>query len=218
MTNEEWVLVYKMGNRRQKNDAIKAILSKNQGIIKAHTMRVRNWITEEKDFIQFITPTIINAIYKYDQKRGFRFMSFLTWEIKGAVSKFNKKVPLIKPQLNKKTKMNDYWIESSLNEPDYNEIEPITLLEALSEEKNPDAIVFANAILSRLSERDKYVLKAYFGIDNGEPKNLSQVGEAMGCTREFIRQIKDRTLKRLKKRIQMESIWNPVFKELLESR
>lgn len=52
--------------------------------------------------------------------------------------------------------------------------------------------------LSTLSEREAWVLRAYFGLGDEEPRTLEQIGEACGITRERVRQIKERALLRLR--------------------
>jgi DNA-directed RNA polymerase sigma subunit (sigma70/sigma32) len=43
---------------------------------------------------------------------------------------------------------------------------------------------------------------ALFGLDGGIPRTLKDVGDEMGITREMVRQIKERTLSKLKKQLQ----------------
>jgi len=48
--------------------------------------------------------------------------------------------------------------------------------------------------LSALPERERRVIELRFGLDDGQPRTLDQVGRALGLTRERIRQIEDTTL------------------------
>jgi RNA polymerase primary sigma factor len=41
-----------------------------------------------------------------------------------------------------------------------------------------------------------------FGLDDGAPKTLEEVGEHFGVTRERIRQIQDQALKRMRVKIE----------------
>jgi len=52
--------------------------------------------------------------------------------------------------------------------------------------------------LGTLPSRDKKILKLYFGLDDGKEHTLEEIGEMLGVTRERIRQLRDRALKKLK--------------------
>jgi RNA polymerase primary sigma factor len=54
------------------------------------------------------------------------------------------------------------------------------------------------AVLDLLSRRERTVLRLRFGLDDGRPRTLEEVGQAFGVTRERIRQIEARTLAKLK--------------------
>ncbi len=54
------------------------------------------------------------------------------------------------------------------------------------------------AVLSALPPRESSVLRLRFGLDDGRPRTLDQVGRVFGVTRERIRQIEARTLAQLK--------------------
>ena len=52
--------------------------------------------------------------------------------------------------------------------------------------------------LTTLPPRDAKVLKLYFGLDGGREHTLEEIGGMLGVTRERIRQLRDRALKRLR--------------------
>lgn len=55
-----------------------------------------------------------------------------------------------------------------------------------------------NEVLGTLSPREARVLRLRFGLDNGHPYTLEEVGKKFGLTRERIRQIEGRALRRLR--------------------
>jgi len=54
------------------------------------------------------------------------------------------------------------------------------------------------SVLHTLSEREKTVVQLRFGLIDGRPKTLEEVGRAFGVTRERIRQIESKTLSKLR--------------------
>jgi len=53
-------------------------------------------------------------------------------------------------------------------------------------------------VLGTLSPRETRILRLRFGLDNGTPYTLEEVGEKFGLTRERIRQIEGKALRRLR--------------------
>ena len=53
-------------------------------------------------------------------------------------------------------------------------------------------------VLSTLTEREQEILRLRVGFDNGRPMTLEEVGELYGLTRERIRQIESKALRKLK--------------------
>jgi RNA polymerase primary sigma factor len=52
--------------------------------------------------------------------------------------------------------------------------------------------------LDELSDREKAVVRLRFGLDDGQPRTLEEVGKEFGVTRERIRQIESKTLAKLR--------------------
>ena len=52
--------------------------------------------------------------------------------------------------------------------------------------------------LRTLPPRDAKVLRLYFGLDGGREHTLEEIGGMLGVTRERVRQLRDRALKRLR--------------------
>jgi RNA polymerase primary sigma factor len=53
------------------------------------------------------------------------------------------------------------------------------------------------AALATLAPRDAKVIRLYFGLDGGQEHTLEEIGAMLGVTRERVRQLRDRALKRL---------------------
>ncbi len=54
------------------------------------------------------------------------------------------------------------------------------------------------AVLGLLTHRERKVIELRFGLHDGHPRTLEEVGQAFGVTRERIRQIEAKTLAKLK--------------------
>ena len=60
---------------------------------------------------------------------------------------------------------------------------------------------FLAKLLAGLKPREAEVLRLRFGLDDGHARTLEEVGEQMGVTRERIRQIESKALRKLRGRI-----------------
>jgi RNA polymerase primary sigma factor len=54
------------------------------------------------------------------------------------------------------------------------------------------------SVLHTLDERSREVIRLRFGLDDGQPRTLEEVGKRFGVTRERIRQIESKTLSKLR--------------------
>jgi RNA polymerase primary sigma factor len=64
-------------------------------------------------------------------------------------------------------------------------------------------------LLAMLSEREQTVLELRYGLDGQHPRTLDEVGRRFNITRERIRQIENRSLKRLQMLAQAEKLDRP---------
>ncbi len=64
---------------------------------------------------------------------------------------------------------------------------------------NSDNVVHVYRMLDEMDEREASILKMRFGLDGEEPRTLKEIGEALGLTRERVRQLEHEALKRLNK-------------------
>ena len=55
-----------------------------------------------------------------------------------------------------------------------------------------------DSVLDTLSEREAGVVKMRFGLTDGQPKTLDEIGKVYGVTRERIRQIESKTMSKLR--------------------
>jgi RNA polymerase primary sigma factor len=55
-----------------------------------------------------------------------------------------------------------------------------------------------NRAISTLTPREKDIIRFYFGLDGEHPMTLEEIGERFDLTRERVRQIKEKAIRRLK--------------------
>ena len=81
-----------------------------------------------------------------------------------------------------------------------------TLSDFIEDKKAMDPADYANSqavkdtvnkLLKELPEREELILRMRFGLDDGRPRTLEEVGKACNVTRERIRQIESKALRRL---------------------
>ncbi|MGR3280148.1 sigma-70 family RNA polymerase sigma factor, partial [Acaryochloris marina NIES-2412] len=53
--------------------------------------------------------------------------------------------------------------------------------------------------LSLLDERQRFIISQRYGLEDGEPKTLDEIGQQLGVSRERIRQIINKAMKKLQK-------------------
>lgn len=55
------------------------------------------------------------------------------------------------------------------------------------------------AVLATLSEREASMVRLRFGLTDGQPRTLDQIGHIHGVTRERVRQIEAKTMAKLRR-------------------
>lgn len=187
---------------------------------------------------------LMKAAQRFDETRGFKFISYAVWWIRQAILQaLAEQARIVRLPVNKIGSINrinrafsrleqEYEREPSSQEiADMLEMAPDEVKEALktngrtvsmdapisSEEDNtmydvlqsndapsPDKNLINESLayeieraLSTLSPREAKVLKLYFGITMKHPFTLEEIGEELGLTRERVRQIKEKAIKRI---------------------
>ena len=67
--------------------------------------------------------------------------------------------------------------------------------DAIAGENLRDALI---DLISALTEKEALVMRLRFGLDDGDPKTLQAIGNALGVSRERIRQLEAKALRKLR--------------------
>jgi len=188
---------------------------------------------------------LIKAARRFDETRGFKFISYAVWWIRQtilqAISENSRLVRLplnVVGNLNKITKITSEFERDYEREPTNDEIEVLlqnenididsarqltentisidapvgndqtgTLQDILPSQEDNDPGLTLNQesfhleierALNSLDKREAYILRLYFGIDSDLPLNLEDIAERLHLTRERVRQIKEKALRKLR--------------------
>ena len=85
----------------------------------------------------------------------------------------------------------DFTFSDTLKDESVAETEKILMFESLKKE--------LERLFEVLSLRERKIIEMYFGMDGTPRMTLAEIGERMGLTRERIRQIKERALRKLRR-------------------
>ncbi|MCR5504124.1 MAG: sigma-70 family RNA polymerase sigma factor [Elusimicrobiaceae bacterium] len=145
--------------------------------------------------------------------------------MKELVSKLTKAANTIRQEYGREPDVQDYMKEMGINSPDKIKSilkimqDPLSLstpigddedtnLEDFIEDKNGPNPAASTAeflrkqevadVLAKLTEREAKIIKLRFGIDSGYPRTLEEVGKMFNVTRERVRQIEAKAIRRLR--------------------
>ena len=188
---------------------------------------------------------LIKAAKRFDETRGFKFISYAVWWIRqsilqalaeqsrivrlplnkiGSINKINKMYAFLEQEnerppsaeeIAKKLDMTVNDVKESMKNSGRHvsmdapliEGEDSNLYDVLNsgESPNPDRELIIeslrieiNRALETLTPREADVVKLYFGLGEHQPMTLEEIGETFDLTRERVRQIKEKAIRRLK--------------------
>ena len=196
---------------------------------------------------------LIRAAQRFDETRGFKFISYAVWWIRqsilqalaeqariirlplnriGALSKINKAAVTLEQKFEREPSTEELAALLEMTEDSVKEFmhvaprhisidapvstdEESSLLSLLEnqDEPDPDARLLKESLqeeiystLRMLSEKERTVLYYFFGINAFPEMSLEEIAYKMELTRERVRQIKEKAIKKLKNSSRTKSL------------
>ena len=198
---------------------------------------------------------LIKAAKRFDETRGFKFISYAVWWIRqsilqalaeqsrivrlplnrvGSLNRISKaysaleqryeREPSVKELADSLDMSSNEVVDTikisgrhiSLNAP-FSQEEENSLLDVLEDEseKKPDQGLITDSLkqeilrtLETLTKREGDVVCDYFGLRNGKALTLEEIGKKFKLTRERVRQIKEKAIRRLRQAKRSETLKN----------
>jgi RNA polymerase primary sigma factor len=240
---EEVILAQKI--REGDQVALKKLTSANLRFVVSVAKQYQNQGISLPDLINEGNVGLIKAASRFDEKRGFKFISYAVWWIRqsiiqaiseqsrvirlplnkiSALSKIRKAESLLEQELERLPTSSEIAIVLNMNEDEINVTQqasiwhlstdaPLagsddtTVMDILfnrNDDKPDDALMLTSLqteitrVLTTLTERERDVIMLYYGIGGNAALSLEEIGEKYELTRERVRQIKEKAIRRLK--------------------
>jgi RNA polymerase primary sigma factor len=143
-----------------------------------------------KDLLELVSDgnlSLIRAVEKFDYSRGFKFSTYASWSI---MNNFARSVIGEKSRRGRFVTGSEKLFEFVAdNRTDEHEAE-------VEYRSNQETV---RRMLGPLDDRERLILVSRFGIDGAEELTLERLGQALGITKERVRQIESRAQAKLRK-------------------
>lgn len=155
---------------------------------------------------------LMKAIDKFDYKRGLKTISYSVWWIKQTILE----------ALNERNGFKHDELPQDFEKPvdfdaedDYN-IKAVSDNYKERDDMNPmddwEMKKIVKNLLGCLTDRERKIIEYYYGIGDHDEMTLEDIGRALNLTKERVRQIKERAMKKLRSEVLEKSIPFDIYK------
>lgn len=165
------------------------------------------------DLIQEGNAGLFKAVDKFDPDKGYKFISYaVNWIRQSILEALNKKNSLKSAELPNETcdDVIDDKKDLTINDISLDDV----YLDLSDDERRreKDICDVAKFLLTGLTSREKYIVCQYNGINEKKPKTLEEIGNNLGITKERVRQINEKAMKKLRAYALNNSITEDIYK------
>ncbi|MEY4315476.1 MAG: hypothetical protein RI977_853 [Bacteroidota bacterium] len=191
--------------------ALEKLVNANLRFVVSVSKQYQNQGLTLGDLINEGNMGLIKAAKRFDETRGFKFISYAVWWIRQSILQaLADQSRIVRLPLNKVGSLGRITqasarLEQELErEPTPQEIAEsleISLSEVENALRSSGRHLSIDAPLAEGEDntKERDVLKYYFGLDGNAAHTLEDISEKVGLTRERVRQIKEKALRRLRK-------------------
>jgi RNA polymerase primary sigma factor len=202
----------KRGDEKAKNELLEANLKFVFDIAKRYTGRgisIGELISEGN-------MGLLKAIDKFDENQDVKFISYAVWWIRHAMLDTIKRSKLITYVKLEQEESNDKVIENRVADEEDEMVSSDEIMysnehEESKHEANENQKKIISELIPVLSEREKFVIENYYGLNNNDELTLLEIGNKLGLSSERVRQIKIKSLRKLRSKIMLSDNIGEIF-------
>lgn len=185
----------------EKNDmtAREALITANLKFVPTVAKQFKGCGLPFADIVEEGNIGLIKAIDRFDPKKDTKVISYAVWWIRKTIIEAIEKKGMLDVD-----NIDDYLPKNNdKNENrESNEIK-VAIPEKMDlvEEKSVapiDAINILEELFEGVPERERNIVSDYFGLDGVKPKTLEEIGEEFNLTKERVRQLNEKALKKMR--------------------